>query len=279
MLAVMVIDLLMVWLMAPSAILGDSIPPCRLITWNIRYDNPSDGLDAWPHRRDALAATLSGQLPDIIAVQEGLLHQVEFLDDRLEGFLRYGRGREDGSLKGEFCPIWFRAARYELLDSATIWLSPTPATPGKGWDAACERVATSVKLLDRLSGRTLQVVNTHWDHVGGEARAQSARMMAELGEQASSLGHLFLLMGDLNVRPDDPCLIPLGRKLRDVCPLERYGEGTFNGFDTRASDRPRIDYFWVPAGVRTSGYQVLTPQVSGRWQSDHFPVIVMVHPD
>ena len=267
------------WLMPSMAIPVDSTVPHRLLTWNIRYDNPADGQDAWPRRQEALAATIAGQRPDIVAVQEALSHQVGFLDARLKDFRRYGRGREDGVAKGEFCPVWFRADRYELLDSSTIWLSPTPSVPGKGWDAACERVATSLLLRDLRSGRILRVVNTHWDHVGVEARTQSAHMLAEMAEVASRDGHLFILLGDFNAQPGDPCLTPLTRWLQDACPPGLSGEGTFNGFDTRLREWPRIDHIWLPAGVRTAGYRVLRPQVVGRWQSDHFPVLVEVHPD
>lgn len=279
MLALFALDLLMWLFCAPVAIRGDSAISHRVITWNIRYDNPADGLDAWPLRRDALASTVLEKMPDILAVQEALLSQVEFLDARLSDYRRYGRGREDGTVRGEFCPVWYRADRYTLLDSSTIWLSSTPAVPGKGWDAACERVATSVWLRDFSSGKTLHVVNTHWDHVGAEARSQSACMLAEMAETASGEGHLFLLMGDLNARPEDPALVPLRRLLRDACPKELSGEGTYNGFDTRLQEWPRIDYVWVAPGLQITTYTVLKPRVSGRWQSDHFPVLVEMHPE
>lgn len=254
----------------------DTVPAHRVLTWNIRYDNPADGPDAWPRRREALAATLMAQDAGIIAVQEALYLQVAFLEERLPGYRRYGVGREDGARKGEFCPIWFLESRYVLLDSSTIWLSPTPDTPGKGWDAACERVASSVLLRDRISGKTLRVVNTHWDHVGSQARVYSARLLADMASRTIERGHGFILLGDLNVRPEDPCLEPWGTLLRDACPPQLSGEGTYNGFDPQPREWPRIDYIRVSSVMTVSGYAVTHPRVAGRWQSDHFPVVADV---
>ena len=47
------------------------------ITSNIRFDNPDDGLNAWPHRKSLLAQTLLAHSPDIIATQEGRFHQLK----------------------------------------------------------------------------------------------------------------------------------------------------------------------------------------------------------
>ena len=44
----------------------------RLMTYNIRLDVASDGVNAWPNRRDDLAAQVLFYNPDILGTQEGL---------------------------------------------------------------------------------------------------------------------------------------------------------------------------------------------------------------
>src|SRR3546814_15261924 len=58
-----------------------------------------------------------------------------------------GVARDDGKDKGEFSPLGFRRDRFTLVGSGTFWLSPTPDTPSKGWDAA--RAAVQRRPLGR----------------------------------------------------------------------------------------------------------------------------------
>ena len=67
-----------------------------VLTYNIRFDNPGDGDDAWPKRRDHLAAQLRFFAPDVFGIQEGLLRQLEYLNEQLPGYQRIGVGRDDG---------------------------------------------------------------------------------------------------------------------------------------------------------------------------------------
>ena len=51
----------------------------KLMTYNLRLDVASDGLDAWPNRRDFVVGLIKFHAPDIFGTQEGLPHQIEFL--------------------------------------------------------------------------------------------------------------------------------------------------------------------------------------------------------
>ena len=42
-----------------------------------------------------------------IGIQEGLIHQVEFLDSKMNDYKYVGVGRDDGNRKGEYCAIFF----------------------------------------------------------------------------------------------------------------------------------------------------------------------------
>jgi len=154
--------------------------PISVMTYNIRFNNPDDGPNAWPNRRQAVIELIRKYNPDLFGLQEALIDQIHEIHDGLGHYSWFGVGRDDGAVRGEFSPVFYRDGRYELLDGSTFWLSETPAVPGSmGWDAACPRVVTWVKLQDKSSGEILFFFNTHFDHMGDTARMESARSLME----------------------------------------------------------------------------------------------------
>ena len=88
-----------------------------------------------------------------------------------------GVGRDDGKRLGEYSAVFYNQDRFLKKQGGTFWLSETPETCTFGWDAVCRRVCSWVELEDRESGATLHVFNTHFDHVGVEARKNSAALI------------------------------------------------------------------------------------------------------
>ncbi len=245
-----------------------------VLTYNVRYDNPADSADRWDVRKAALARVVMAEHPSVIGLQECLAHQLRYLDQQWPGYKRFGVGRDDGAAAGEFSPVYYDSARFSLGEARTIWLSPTPDTVSKGWDAACVRIATLVMLHDRKRGDSLCVVNTHWDHVGTEARLHSAGLILDLVAPAFTAGMPLVVMGDLNATSDEASVRDLAQYLVTTCPDERDREGTFNGFG-RSVDTPRIDHVFIsPIRWSVAEYAVLHPRHAGREVSDHFPVVV-----
>ena len=78
-----------------------------VVTYNIRYDNQADGPDRWDLRKEALAGVVKDVRPALIGLQEGLAHQLTYLDAQWPGHARFGVGREDGDRQGEFSPIYY----------------------------------------------------------------------------------------------------------------------------------------------------------------------------
>lgn len=259
--------------------------PIRAMTFNIRLDLASDGANAWPHRKEMVAAIIRREAPDLLGTQEVLLHQKRYLETALPGYTFVGVGRDDGAEGGEFSPLAWRGERFEALESGTFWLSPTPETPGKGWDAAYPRVATWAVLRDRRTGRTIRVLNTHFDHVGTVARANAARMIAEWVASGPAAGAPAIVMGDFNAAPgSEPYRILAEARsgLADTRAISRtppYGPpGTFNAFDITAAPDAPIDHVFVTPGFSVAGYAVITQHWEGRLPSDHYPVLVDIEP-
>ncbi len=251
------------------------------MSYNIRLDLASDGDNAWPHRRKALAGVVAYYAPDIVGMQEVLLHQKQNLEADLPDYVFVGAARDDGKDKGEFSPLGYRRDRFALVASGTFWLSPTPDMPGKGWDAAYPRVATWARLRDKGSKRALLVVNTHMDHVGTTARLEGARQIRRwIGAQRKP-GDTVVLMGDFNSPTTSAAYAAITEAgagaLRDTLTISRtphFGPaGTFNAFKIEQDEPSPIDHIFVGEGVSVLRHATLTQQTGGKLPSDHYPVL------
>ncbi|TFW18163.1 endonuclease/exonuclease/phosphatase family protein [Duganella callida] len=251
----------------------------NVATYNLRYDNPNDGKNVWPARRDAMRALVRYHGFDLWGTQEGLSSQLADLDV-LSEYARVGVGRDDGKDAGEHSAIFYRRERFALENHGDFWLSTTPEQPSMGWDArCCKRIATWARLRDKPSGHTFVVLNAHFDHEGVVARRESARLLLARGRALAGALPL-IVMGDFNSTPDSEAYATISAGLRDARAISKappYGPaGTFNGFDVSKPAEERIDYLFLSPQWQVLRYAVLTDSVDARYPSDHFPVVTRV---
>lgn len=244
------------------------------MTFNVRYGTANDGEDAWPKRRDEVAALIAANAPAILGVQEALAFQLEFLATHLPHHVRVGQGR-DGGTRGEHAALFIDARRFAIATSGDFWLSETPEVAGSvGWDAALTRICTFAELREVGTDRTLWVWNAHFDHRGPTARARSAELLAAR-VRAHPGPHL--LLGDYNCGEQSPALHTLRQAgLRDTWRDREpttAAAGTFHAF--RGGRRgEKIDYVLADAGLATQAATILDqPGPRGRWPSDHHAVV------
>ncbi|QDV41635.1 Endonuclease/Exonuclease/phosphatase family protein [Stieleria neptunia] len=252
----------------------------KVATYNIRYANPNDGKDVWPHRQEFVIEYCKHN--DIIGLQEVTEPQFAQLRAGLSDFGSYGVGRDDGKSGGEHAPIFYRKDKFEILDKGTFWLSESPETVGvKGWDAALPRTCTWIHFRDRRNGAELYVANTHFDHRGAKARAESGKLLAErLGKLPQDLP--IILMGDFNTLIDSEPYNAIVTSLTDARKASKSKPtgptSTWNGFSKIAPDRI-IDHVFVRS-VDVLRVAVDDPKTDrGRFASDHLPVQVVVSVD
>jgi endonuclease/exonuclease/phosphatase family metal-dependent hydrolase len=267
---------------APSAAAS---APFRVMTFNIRYNNPDDGENAWPRRAEGVGGLIRFHDPDLVGLQEAQRNQLDDLQRLLPGYAWFGVPRSDGGPGDEHSAILYRTDRFELLGQGTFWLSETPEVPrSKGWDAALPRIATWGRFRDRASGDTILHLNTHLDHIGVRARAESARLIARwLAEHAGSTR--VVVTGDLNTTPDSEpiraLLDPAGPlRLRDAIRVSAeppYGPtATWTGFEALEPGQ-RLDYVLVGDGLRVLEHGILAETLDGvHYPSDHLPVLAEV---
>ena len=250
--------------------------PINLICFNVRYDNAGDGVNSWKHRKDNVKALIKFYDTDILCAQEVLAKQFDEILANTD-FDVVGVGRNDGKRKGEFAPIYYNKKRFEKKDGGVFWLSATPDVPSKGWDAMLNRICTWVRLYDKFNKKEFLVFNTHYDHLGVQARIESAKLIKQkIQDIAPKLPVIFA--GDLNVTPESEAISTIKTFLtdsRDISVETPYGPvGTFNGFKLDAPLKERIDYVFVNKGFKVSKYAVLTDSKDQKFLSDHLPIFV-----
>lgn len=256
--------------------------PLLAMTYNIRLDTPSDGDNAWAHRKHLLIGQIATMRPDLLGLQEVLLGQKTDLESALPGYRFVGAGRDDGKLAGEFSPLAIDTAAFRIDDSGTFWLSPTPDVPSKGWDAGYPRVATWARLTRRSDGARLLAINTHWDHQGLVARREGGALILRWIEQHRKRGERLVLLGDFNAEIGEESvaqILKAGLRLQDTRRAARQGSFgpalSFNGFDAFPREGKLIDHIFVDPAISVRSHGVIAQHENGRVGSDHFPVAAL----
>lgn len=252
----------------------------NIMSFNIRYNNKNDGINAWPNRIEMVNGLLNFHEPDIFGLQEALHGQIVDIEKGLAGYEWFGVGRDDGKKRGEYAPIFFNKSKFILMEQGHFWLSEKCEEPGLGWDAACTRICTWGKFQSKVTGKRFYVFNTHFDHKGDEARKNSAILIRDKIEEMTYQNNLpVILTGDFNLLPESKPISLIKKYMsdsRDITKQSPYGPvGTFTSFDWNAPMEGRIDYIFV-RGVDVLKYAVLTDNKENRWPSDHLPVFVKV---
>ena len=264
----------------------------KIISFNIRYNSYEniDGENGWPNRRDAVVRMICEEQPAAIGLQEALTDQLQYLDSCLPQYRRIGVGRDDGEEAGEFMAIYYDTTRLELLSGVTWWLSETPETPSKGWDAACYRTVTESEFRDRRSGKSFVYFNTHLDHVGKMARAEGAKFISDRVNERFESPTSVILGGDMNSTIDDTIFnafynvgLKPARELFDNSHSAREGVAesqgrgsyaiTYNGYGKE--EGKVIDHFFVK-GLKVNSFRTLNGDYGVPYISDHYPIEIVV---
>jgi endonuclease/exonuclease/phosphatase family metal-dependent hydrolase len=253
----------------------------RIMSFNIRYDNPADAPSDWKSRLPLIEQYIASALPDIMGVQEALFHQNEDLLKIMPGYAYLGQGRDDGKQSGEYCSVFYRTEIFEVLDHSQFWLSETPAVPGSiGWEAILPRIVTWVHFKHRGSGKQFYFFNTHYSHVSDGARRRSLELTSEMIKQIAG-NEPVILTGDFNIPKDSDLyhnmIINFMNKneLQNAALLavDTYRNApTFNGF-SEDIDAGVIDYIFFSRNFFSFKNYAVDKVADGRvYISDHWPV-------
>lgn len=294
----------MLWLLISFCLQAETMV---VATFNIRNANGGDSINGngWGQRCPYIAQLVQFHGFEIFGTQEGKYHQLQDLKAAMPGYDYIGVGRDDGKQAGEFSAIFYKTDRFEVLKHGDFWLSPETDHPNKGWDAALPRICTWGKFKEKNSGFEFIYFNLHMDHIGVQARSESAKLILQkVKEQPSHIP--VILSGDFNVDQTNESYALLNNSgvMRDAYEMAdlRYApNGTFNGFHPDRMTTSRIDHIFLSDDFQVLKYGILTDtyrtpvkesaekekngnfpkevsmqKYEARMPSDHFPVMIVV---
>lgn len=294
-----------------------SVPelPFRVLTHNIRHSisSPLKGERLWEDRRQLLLNAFkyhTRHQDSFICLQE--VHHNQLVDilsglnktrgtdasQNQEEWAYIGVGRDDGHETGEYSPIFYRPATWQLRHWETAWLSETPHVPSKSWDADSIRIVTIGVFTHHASHQTVLAMNTHLDDKGSRSRYEAAHIMLDKireyrsGKYGDTISGVFVA-GDFNSEESQEAytvltgprstLVDSGKA---VSSAEHYGNQiTWTGFGYEDEPASRIDYILVGPGAsrdssqcwRVEGYAVQANRFDdGVYCSDHRAVVADV---
>ncbi len=253
----------------------------NLMTFNIRYNTERDGINKWDNRKDRAADMVKFYNADFCGMQEALIGQVNDMQERLPEYRHFGLGRDDGKEKGELSPIFYNNSRFKLLKQETFWLSETPEKPSKGWDANLPRIVTWGYFKDLKSNKKFYVFNTHYDHIGQVARAESSILVLKKIKEIAG-NKTTILMGDFNATPDsEPIkIIQTGlTNTKNLSSSPHFGPiNSFSGFENKEKENTEIDHIFVnKPTIKVNQHATLSNTWAGLFASDHHPVLVCIN--
>jgi endonuclease/exonuclease/phosphatase family metal-dependent hydrolase len=255
--------------------------PVKAMSFNIRYGTASDGPNRWPQRRELVGDVIRAADADFVGLQEALRFQIDAVREALPQYSAHGVGRDDGRAAGEYSAILYRSSRWQLERGETLWLSDRPHDPGStSWGNTIPRIVTWGRFVEKKTGRTVVVFNTHFDHRSQISREKSADFIRRLIEQQPA-GEPLIVMGDFNAGERNAAIERLKQpraarspRLVDtfrVAHPDAKLAGTFNGFQGLTGGE-KIDYVFTVPSAKVRAARIIRTQRGGQYPSDHFPV-------
>lgn len=259
-------------------------PEIGVMSFNIRVDTKSDKSNRWKYRKKRVAKTILLNDIDIVGMQEVLHKQLTDIEYMLPEYTWVGVGRKDGVKKGEYAPIFYNHNKFSKIDSGYFWLSETPFKEGSvGWDAACTRIATWIKLKIIDSEKEIFVLNTHLDHSGVKAREESAKLILEkISVHTQKKNFPVVVIGDFNTPPETETIKILTDSTnplhltdsRYVSPVKSGPDWTFHNFGILPLEkREVIDYILIKNDVEVISYETIDGTKTTDYPSDHNAIV------
>lgn len=251
----------------------------RLISCNIRFDNPADGVNAWPHRREFLASTLLSHSPDIIATQEGRYAQLKDLASLLPDFELLDLHRS--WIKERMYPSFFlRKEKFEIVKSEDLWLSETPEIAGsRSFGSTFPRLMTWVRLQPKDLKQNLLLVNTHLDHIQEATRIAQSQVLVKEVKKVLHPTDSLVFMGDFNDSPESSTrkIITESFPLQDAWKkFHDHEETSHHAFAGEMQNGSRIDWILVDQRLEVLNAEMNKTKTNGHYPTDHFPVIAEI---
>lgn len=247
----------------------------KLISTNIRFANPADGLNSWEFRKNFLANTLLDFAPHIIASQEGRKPQILELNELLSDYQLID-GHRPWIEERMYPCLFIQKSWAKVVESGDVWLSETPNRPGsQAFNSLFPRLATWA-LMELPNKTTIFVINTHLDHIQSETRQKQVEVLLnELGDFLKT--YPSIIAGDFNEGPYGKARAVIQNSEMDLLdPWHDLGlpeEGSYHSFKGKFEEKAeRIDWILHTKHFSPVSIHLDKSQDGEVFPSDHYPV-------
>ena len=178
----------------------------KIVTFNLRFNNPEDGPYSFDNRKEEVIRRLREEMPDVVGFQEMRDGMQEFMEENLPEYVFLGHGRT-AELGGEHCPMAYRKDKYKLRAFECFWLSDTPNIPGTRFEkqGSHPRICNMICLYDEEEKKSIRVYNTHLCNASPEAREKGLALVLAKTDEYNKVEKMpVFIMGDLNAEPHFP---------------------------------------------------------------------------
>jgi endonuclease/exonuclease/phosphatase family metal-dependent hydrolase len=251
----------------------------NVMSYNIRYGTSQDGENSWDFRKEKVVDLLNYYEASFIGLQEVQKFQLDYILEKMPTYDFIGLPRENEDL-AEYSCILYNKNLFQLKEQKTIWLSKTPDTISKGWDAVCHRIVTYGLFECLKTKKEFWIANTHFDHEGKTARLESAKMIVELSKELKNKSNIpFILTGDFNATPKDDCIETLKKDLFEASSnslSKPYGDlATWNAFDFKTKPSRQIDFIFFDkfSKIKVKKFKTISDFYNFKYPSDHFSIL------
>lgn len=236
-----------------------------VMTMNLRFGLADDGDNSWQNRKHICAGILKKYPATFLGVQESNHFQTRFLiknlgDHHFIGWHNPLKERWQSNL------IFYHKT-WKCLKNRHYFLSSTPKVEsrmkGSQWPRQCV-----IGLFQRASDRVI-VANTHFDFDESVQKKSAELVLRFLSEFPGDCP--VMITGDFNSNPGSRA----HEFFRENGFLEAFDNNpstTFHRFKGEATGE-HIDWILYRGDIKISGKKIITDSDSGRYPSDHYPVM------
>ena len=180
----------------------------RFANYNIRYVNASNGDTGeklWANRRTYVVKNITGYDFDVVGMEEVTGNnkdattgksQLQDLRDMLTGYADYSVEREGKSYS--YNSIFYKTAKYTLLDKGFFYVNDHPETPGNSWGGTIPRTCIWVHLQDKNSLQDFYFVCTHVNYGENYCGIESGKLIGNRIRQVVGQTPM-VMVGDFNM--------------------------------------------------------------------------------
>jgi len=230
----------------------------RVMSFNVMCPFCDDTFDKWEDRLTYFKDVFSRHHPDLIGIQEPF--EPKDVDSVLGVAPGYAAVYYAGDAQWPAYPdatLLYLKDRFEVLETGSYWLSPTPEDPwsmGFADGQVIPRIVIWARMRDKTSGRAFYFANTHFDSTDPHQEKSAPLVLERVAPWAAKLPVIHT--GDFNSEPFHPAYKILtggvdgkGFKLQDAFVLSPAWHVDANREPAPDYDPAvRIDHVFVAGG-------------------------------